>query len=151
MPGKFPSGIAVKNYSVSRDHERLSKYKVASFSQCGQLGGRSGQLMSDITGMRSQFVWPTGYEPARALAQLCPRTDLWLLVWHQSTSEGRGRAVAPFEAAPLVTPALISDLAAPRQMCRECAINVPYVPMRLSISSHFCNLGNAFRASVFCG
>jgi len=33
----------------------------------------------------------------------------------------------------------------------ECAVNVPYGDNWLSTSSHFCNLGNTFRASVSWG
>ena len=33
----------------------------------------------------------------------------------------------------------------------ECAVNVSYGDNWLSTSSHFCNLGDTFRASVFCG
>jgi hypothetical protein len=33
----------------------------------------------------------------------------------------------------------------------ECAVNVPYGNNWLSTSSHFCNLGDTFRARVFCG
>jgi hypothetical protein len=67
---QLQQSVAFNHEAVPGDYERLSKSLFTSFSESGQLGGRNGELMPKIAGMRVEFVQTTGYELARNVIQL---------------------------------------------------------------------------------
>ena len=72
---EIPPSVTVKYRSVSRDNERISKREVAQIGERGQLVGWYREVMSNVTGVRAEFVHAASDDLApriiQSSSQLC--------------------------------------------------------------------------------
>jgi hypothetical protein len=68
-PSQFQSSMPVHNRKVLGDNERLPKREVTSVRQHGQLGGWHCEMMSHVTGMRTEFGHAAGDEVTPKIIQ----------------------------------------------------------------------------------
>ena len=166
----FQAAISINDDARRSDYQGKEKCVFAHFEQRIQPGCGNLDAESRITGVRSEFTHLRSSRSGIGMCDFCGTAQVILEcaaleIWR--TCNVAVREFLKFSHAPrLASSRKGSETVAEELSARsrqeiaalaikahrsQCAVNVPYRHNWPSTFSHFCNPGDTFRASVFCG